>query len=1031
MGPNGGIAVGLLIYGWIVCANRARSVFGNTLLGEVNMRRVSIFLMVLALTVAFWDTPTQAQPVEDDYWVKVIRDPAGGGITVDGGGSGYDGGQWYEYDSGWWNQWFYNAPFDPERKKEIEVLMTIQPLDYDNWVTIAINWSTDKWPPGDPNPPLPPLLPGPEEDFIGRYTIFDGPIQNIQTIWERIYILDYNPEWVSIDVRGYNFEILDTDPGKIWHECLPVKWKQLPDTTPNGIDIKVDHMRWLADDFLCTSQGNITGVHLWGSWLYDDIGTINYIHLSIHDDDPVGPGGSDPDNDFSKPDQLRWEGDFYPSVAGAHGGFMMRLYYEGDATTEGEYWWDPVQNFVLPNADRQIYQIDIDISEDNTFFQEGTPDDPKIYWLDVRVETETGEFGWKTRRWPDHFMDDAVFDYGSELPRTWRELRYPPEHPYHGLEQDSIDLAFVIQGKEAQQPKPPFAPVKWSQPPVPFENSQYPNAQVYIGWDEKSVLTYDLTTEPIPICADDFYCLGPKPVTKIHWWGSFLGWPPDPTPGTPPPDLPPDLLPPAFQIAFWTDVPVGSQGNNFSYPGEMIHEIYCENYDVEFYGWDAWPSGMLGDAKYQFLQEFDKEEWFWQNRNDEIYWVSIAADYGPWSVDPPTQHLWGWETRPHFFMDDAVRIFPGQDNMPPHLGYKLHLSPDGPDRVEPIVLNDESWDLSYELGTDPNYIKWAQPLDLNWPWNEDKFSQARYDSASIPQNILYFESIVADDWPCQNPWPVTSIEWWGSYFGYDGSPGVAPPRKPDFFLLSIWTDKPADPASYSQPDQRVWTYRAYDYVQVPVGKETLNDEVVFKYYVNLPVKEYFFQEENPDGTDTNIYWLSVVAVYPRDALNLPGWGWTNHKHVFMDDAVGGDPLANLWEFYWFELFDATGESADQSFVIETEPGCYNVGKPRGTCSDDGNPPYLYTITPANYAAWVAANKPLVWCCPWQPCGDANGDGYVNSQDYLAIGAKIGSSALANPREDVNHDGFVNSQDYLIVGANIGRGDGVTPCPPLP
>ncbi len=102
--------------------------------------------------------------------------------------------------------------------------------------------------------------------------------------------------------------------------------------------------------------------------------------------------------------------------------------------------------------------------------------------------------------------------------------------------------------------------------------------------------------------------------------------------------------------------------------------------------------------------------------------------------------------------------------------------------------------------------------------------------------------------------------------------------------------------------------------------------------------------------------------------------------------------------------------------------CYVVGQPRGNSGD--------TITQANYDAWEAAGKPEVWCCPFQPCGDANGDGYVNSQDYLPIGAKIGTTASENPREDINHDGFVNSQDYLPVSANIGQGDGVI-CPPLP
>jgi hypothetical protein len=103
------------------------------------------------------------------------------------------------------------------------------------------------------------------------------------------------------------------------------------------------------------------------------------------------------------------------------------------------------------------------------------------------------------------------------------------------------------------------------------------------------------------------------------------------------------------------------------------------------------------------------------------------------------------------------------------------------------------------------------------------------------------------------------------------------------------------------------------------------------------------------------------------------------------------------------------------------PICYVEGQPRGACGD--------TITAANVAAWntlAPADQPI-WCCAYQGCGDANGDGYVNPEDYLTIYANIGAAAAAAPRADVNHDGFVNPEDYLTVYANIGSGDGVI-CP---
>ncbi|MBN1818812.1 MAG: hypothetical protein JW828_15730 [Sedimentisphaerales bacterium] len=224
-----------------------------------------------------------------------------------------------------------------------------------------------------------------------------------------------------------------------------IKWLQRPDLSPMGIDIRVDNsdgrLRWLADDFLCTETGHITDVHLWGSKHKDkplgEPPVIEKIHLSIHSDDPVGPEGPDPANNYSKPAKLLWQGDFLP------GEFEMKLAAKVEG---GEYWWDIVNEELIPAGDTEVWRIDIQIPrEKEPFLQEGSREKPIVYWLDVQVDTPEGyTFGWKTRRWPEHYNDDAVFDVGSELPRLWKELRYPPAHPYHELEKNSIDMAFAI-----------------------------------------------------------------------------------------------------------------------------------------------------------------------------------------------------------------------------------------------------------------------------------------------------------------------------------------------------------------------------------------------------------------------------------------------------------------------------------------------------------------------------------------------------------------------------------------------------------
>src|SRR5512137_3002215 len=56
-----------------------------------------------------------------------------------------------------------------------------------------------------------------------------------------------------------------------WNVGDPYKmhYPQLPDLSPNGLDVKATAPKILADDFLCTQTGPITDVHIWGSWLYD------------------------------------------------------------------------------------------------------------------------------------------------------------------------------------------------------------------------------------------------------------------------------------------------------------------------------------------------------------------------------------------------------------------------------------------------------------------------------------------------------------------------------------------------------------------------------------------------------------------------------------------------------------------------------------------------------------------------------------------------------------------------------------------
>jgi hypothetical protein len=225
----------------------------------------------------------------------------------------------------------------------------------------------------------------------------------------------------------------EVEDHEVWiEEETSSKWLQSPDLSPTGVDVQVTEPWVLADDFLCTQQGRITQILIWGSWSNDylpygnDAGAAIF-RLSFHDDIPDSASALG----YSMPGDVLWWREFFP------GQFDFAVWAgnidEGFMVPPNEYWFP---------ADHVCWLYHFYVPTDEAFFQSGTEENPRVYWLDVQVMPEDTDawFGWKTSL--EHWNDDAVWGNGLEpYYGPWQELVYPPNHAMAG---ESMDMAFRL-----------------------------------------------------------------------------------------------------------------------------------------------------------------------------------------------------------------------------------------------------------------------------------------------------------------------------------------------------------------------------------------------------------------------------------------------------------------------------------------------------------------------------------------------------------------------------------------------------------
>ena len=671
-----------------------------------------------------------------------------------------------------------------------------------------------------------------------------------------------------------------------WDEGDPYKmhWPQLPDLSPEGIDVNATAPNILADDFYCIADGPITSIHIWGSWRSDSIDSGAVFVLSIHTDIPTNEN-----QQYSMPGTTVWWKAFSPTE------YTVRIYQPG--LNEG--WLDPPDQYT-PNADTICYQYNFPIPLEEAFVQTNG----NIYWLNVQCQTRAPGplFGWKTTEPTNRWNDDACWAQGEEPnPIGWTNLVYPPDHPLQG---ETLDLAFVIEGETHETPTNPLCP-KWIQPPDCDRGLDVESWELLIP------------TQSTMRVADDWLCDG-RPVHGLRWWGSYSGWQTN-TPG--PVGPPTNSRPIGFRLFWYFDVPASP--TNYSHPGQLItnyyfelspygqtnalmvqEQYYCSS-ELDFAGSNVW------EHEFSYFIEFTNAPWMEKETN--IYWLGIVAVYAV----TPTQYLWGWKTTsPQWhWNDDAVWTLDPPD------WQEMRYPPPGWDWVTNHPYAGLSADMAFELLTHicPSRCrKWLQPPDMQLGMNASAYT------VGTNLGIIQADDFISDGRP------ITDIHWWGSYIGWESSRSgsatnpVPPPagsNRVTGFRLSWHLDNNCQPGILLTNIFVPITNCHETYYGSVFQEWNGSFEHEYQYYVDL--LDVFLDTLPWYETNGGHYWLDIQAVFstnwePGAVHN--GWGWkttpqtSQNACVSMFSSDGG----LTWTTNCYPAgHPLAGQSYDLSFELTT------------------------------------------------------------------------------------------------------------------
>jgi hypothetical protein len=361
--------------------------------------------------------------------------------------------------------------------------------------------------------------------------------------WKELFTPPGTTPQRSLDMA---FQLNEGPPTPDCDPTIRPKWLQLPDTSPNGLDVLATGTNIVGDDFLCRTPGPISGITIWGSWLNDLVDTNATFVLRLWTDAPGIPGT--PTN-YSHPGALLCTTTFSsPQTVGTSlERYNYRLY--ADKLTENFYQPDKgTAGFI--GRDTQIWQYDFYPFQPGCWVQQGSPlRAPLTYWVTINYVPAAGGnqylFGAKTS--VPHLLDDAVYGHlNSNLnplgdwvhlldPRSTNSLDLAHAlytFPVHGINKDLVNnttatatgLQIVVAGAHV---------VTWhydGSPAWPVFQVSYMGGNTVLQWSGLSLppggpthVGFEMAATANPVILSMHWMLGntlllpPAKQANFHW----------------------------------------------------------------------------------------------------------------------------------------------------------------------------------------------------------------------------------------------------------------------------------------------------------------------------------------------------------------------------------------------------------------------------------------------------------------------------------------------------------------------------------